>query len=100
MGLGTGALVAGLFGMNVSYIIFNSSFYLMSESQLTSHLEEHPYAFFMMTGMSAGVSLLVAWTALHRHVLVSLEPEKFLTSQLSQARENSTSWSVEQPYYW
>ncbi|KAF9450228.1 cora-domain-containing protein [Macrolepiota fuliginosa MF-IS2] len=49
MGLGTGALVAGLFGMN-----------------LMSHLEEHPYAFYMMTGMSGSVALLVAWAALHK----------------------------------
>ncbi|KAJ3556661.1 hypothetical protein NP233_g11929 [Leucocoprinus birnbaumii] len=49
MGLGTGALVAGLFGMN-----------------LTSHLEEHPYAFYLMTGVSSGIALLVAWAALRR----------------------------------
>ncbi|KXN91819.1 Mitochondrial inner membrane magnesium transporter mrs2 [Leucoagaricus sp. SymC.cos] len=49
MGLGTGALVAGLFGMN-----------------LTSRLEEHPYAFYLVTGMSTGVALIVAWAALHK----------------------------------
>ncbi|KAF7761411.1 hypothetical protein Agabi119p4_9403 [Agaricus bisporus var. burnettii] len=49
MGLGTGALVAGVFGMN-----------------LTSHLEEHPYAFYLMTGSSTAIALLVGWIALRR----------------------------------
>ncbi|KAG2003498.1 magnesium ion transporter Mrs2 [Coprinopsis cinerea AmutBmut pab1-1] len=43
LGIGTGALVAGLFGMN-----------------LTSHLEEHPYAFFIFSGVSVGVTAFVA----------------------------------------
>ncbi|KAL9709829.1 magnesium ion transporter [Leucoagaricus gongylophorus] len=51
MGLGTGALVAGLFGMN-----------------LTSHMEEHPYAFYLMTCLSSGVALIVTWVALHKYI--------------------------------
>ncbi|KAF9456010.1 hypothetical protein BDZ94DRAFT_1271994 [Collybia nuda] len=49
LGVGTGALLAGLFGMN-----------------LTSHLENHPYAFFGMTGLSAAIALFVAWMGLRR----------------------------------
>lgn len=49
MGIGMGALIAGLFGMN-----------------LTSHMEELPYAFAGMSAGSALIALLVAWTGLRR----------------------------------
>jgi len=49
MGIGTGALVAGMFGMN-----------------LTSHLETTPYAFAAMSALSAAIALLVAAVGLRR----------------------------------
>ncbi|KIM78238.1 hypothetical protein PILCRDRAFT_824719 [Piloderma croceum F 1598] len=49
MGIGTGALVAGMFGMN-----------------LTSHLETTPYAFAGMSALSAVVALFVASIGLRR----------------------------------
>ncbi|KAJ8595562.1 cora-domain-containing protein [Rhizopogon salebrosus TDB-379] len=49
MGIGTGALIAGLFGMN-----------------LKSHMEDMPYAFMAMSALSSAVALLVAWTGLRR----------------------------------
>ena len=47
LGIGTGALVAGLFGMN-----------------LTSHIESHPYAFFVLSAGASGLAVLVAWLGL------------------------------------
>lgn len=44
LGVGTGALIAGLFGMN-----------------LTSHIEHHDYAFYAMTGVSTSLAIIVAW---------------------------------------
>lgn len=49
MGIGTGALIAGLFGMN-----------------LKSHMEDMPYAFMAMSTLSSAVALLVAWAGLRR----------------------------------
>lgn len=49
MGIGTGALVAGMFGMN-----------------LTSHLETTPYAFAGISALSAAVAILVASIGLRR----------------------------------
>ncbi|KAF8588206.1 Mg2+ transporter protein cora-like protein [Ramaria rubella] len=49
MGIGLGALVAGLFGMN-----------------LQSHLEENPYAFSIMTGIAALITALVTWGGLRK----------------------------------
>jgi len=49
MGIGMGALIAGLFGMN-----------------LTSHMEEHSYAFVGMTVTSSFIAFLVAWAGLRR----------------------------------
>ncbi|KAF8906772.1 Mg2+ transporter protein cora-like protein [Gymnopilus junonius] len=45
LGVGCGALIAGFFGMN-----------------LTSHIEQHPYGFYVMTSLAAGVAFLVAWS--------------------------------------
>jgi magnesium transporter len=44
MGLGTGTLIAGLFGMN-----------------LTSHLEDSAHAFYVMSGVSCVIALAAAW---------------------------------------
>jgi magnesium transporter len=49
MGLGTGALIAGVFGMN-----------------LTSHIEHSSFAFYVMSGASSVIALLVAWVGLRR----------------------------------
>ncbi|KAF5383115.1 hypothetical protein D9615_005052 [Tricholomella constricta] len=49
LGVGTGALIAGLFGMN-----------------LTSHMEDHAYAFYGMSTMSAAFALFVAWMGLRK----------------------------------
>ncbi|KAK2465603.1 hypothetical protein APHAL10511_002495 [Amanita phalloides] len=49
MGIGTGALVAGLFGMN-----------------LPSHLEDDPFAFYIMTALASSVAFLVAWAGFRR----------------------------------
>lgn len=69
MGLGTGALVAGLFGMNVGRVVtlFRTCTY-DQWWQLTSHMEEHPYAFYLMTCLSSGVALIVTWVALHKYI--------------------------------
>ncbi|CUA75477.1 Mitochondrial inner membrane magnesium transporter mrs2 [Rhizoctonia solani] len=48
-GIGVGALVAGLFGMN-----------------LQSHLEDDRFAFFAVSGVAAGVAGLVAWLGMRR----------------------------------
>ncbi|RDB30358.1 Mitochondrial inner membrane magnesium transporter LPE10 [Hypsizygus marmoreus] len=49
LGVGTGALIAGLFGMN-----------------LTSHMEQHAYAFYGMSATSAALALFVAWMGLRK----------------------------------
>ncbi|KAJ6608245.1 hypothetical protein B0H10DRAFT_2068749 [Mycena sp. CBHHK59/15] len=49
MGIGSGALIAGLFGMN-----------------LTSHIESHPLAFYGMTGFATMLAAMVAWTGLRK----------------------------------
>ncbi|KAJ7150887.1 hypothetical protein C8R43DRAFT_1005499 [Mycena crocata] len=47
MGIGSGALVAGLFGMN-----------------LMSRFESHPWAFYGMTGFATALAMVVAWSGL------------------------------------
>ncbi|KAF8880068.1 Mg2+ transporter protein cora-like protein [Infundibulicybe gibba] len=49
MGIGSGALVAGFYGMN-----------------LANHLEESPYGFYGMTAVSTTLALLVAWAGFRR----------------------------------
>ncbi|KAF9003336.1 hypothetical protein BDQ17DRAFT_1242170 [Cyathus striatus] len=68
LGIGTGALIAGLFGMN-----------------LTSHMEAHPYAFYIMTAFSGGAALLVALTGLRKLA-------KIRKVGLSNNRGPSKSW--------
>ncbi|EAU82919.2 magnesium ion transporter Mrs2 [Coprinopsis cinerea okayama7 len=60
LGIGTGALVAGLFGMNVRDAGAPVYREVDLDWQLTSHLEEHPYAFFIFSGVSVGVTAFVA----------------------------------------
>ncbi|KAJ3793139.1 hypothetical protein GGU11DRAFT_749198 [Lentinula aff. detonsa] len=50
-GVGTGALLAGLLGMN-----------------LTNHFESHPYAFFAMTGVAGFASFMVAFLGFRKLV--------------------------------
>jgi hypothetical protein len=70
MGIGTGALIAGLFGMNVSPILYlpprRVSAFSWTSLQLTSHMEEHPYAFLGMSVASTAIALVVAWAGLRR----------------------------------
>ncbi|KAF7348605.1 Magnesium transporter [Mycena venus] len=49
MGIGSGAMVAGLFGMN-----------------LMSHVETHPWAFYGMTGFATALATVVACSGLRR----------------------------------
>ncbi|KAJ3481422.1 hypothetical protein NLI96_g7666 [Meripilus lineatus] len=49
MGIGVGTLVAGLFGMN-----------------LTSHMEEHEYAFVVMSVLSMAIAVVFSWSGLRR----------------------------------
>lgn len=65
MGIGMGALIAGLFGMNVS-VIYYPACRLWTCLQLTSHMEEHPYAFVGMSITSIFIASLVAWGGLRR----------------------------------
>ncbi len=71
MGIGMGALIAGLFGMNVSVFVFprlHGSAFLRTCLQLTSHMEEYPYAFVGMSVASSFIAFLVAWGGLRRSV--------------------------------
>ncbi|KAL4073679.1 hypothetical protein V8B97DRAFT_1865989 [Scleroderma yunnanense] len=61
MGIGCGALVAGLFGMNARALPR-----LLSIIRLTSHMEDMPYAFAAMTIGSTAFAALVAWAGLWR----------------------------------
>lgn len=40
-------------------------------TQLLSHLESSPYAFFVMSGLSSAIAFLVTWVGLRRHVILS-----------------------------
>ncbi|KAF8804613.1 cora-domain-containing protein [Phlegmacium glaucopus] len=71
LGVGSGALVAGLFGMN-----------------LLSNLEVHPYAFYAMTGLSTTLAVTVAWAGLRR--LAKLR--KVGLSSSSQTRKPTKKW--------
>jgi len=71
LGVGCGALIAGLFGMN-----------------LTSHLEQHPYGFYVMTALSAGLAFLVAWTGFRRLAKI----RKVGLSSTSQKRKSTKPW--------
>ncbi|KAF8636345.1 hypothetical protein AX16_010998 [Volvariella volvacea WC 439] len=82
LGIGTGALVAGLFGMN-----------------LTSHMESHPYAFYVMSASSAAIAVLVAWAGFRRLVkirkvgLSSNSPNRRRWLPLPLRRRNPDGWS-------
>ena len=70
MGIGTGALVAGLFGMNVRRLSFRPRPSHYNPSQLPSHLEQNPYAFAVTSGAAALIAALVSWTGLRRYAAV------------------------------
>jgi magnesium transporter len=53
--------------------------------QLTSHMEEHPYAFTGMSVASTVIALLVAWAGLRRSVFPTL-PDRTFTSADSMFR--------------
>lgn len=76
MGIGTGALVAGLFGMNVSETDRKPFLYWWT-AQLPSHLEDDPIAFYIMTVLSSGAALLVAWAGFRRCVTFSMDLSKY-----------------------
>jgi hypothetical protein len=62
--------------MNVSVFVFSrlppaGSAFSRTGLQLTSHMEEHPYAFVGMTVASSFVAFLVAWGGLRRSVFDS-----------------------------
>lgn len=73
MGLGSGALVAGLFGMNVCDAFCHLSFLFRANPlyikffKLQSHMEDMPYAFAVMSVASSAIAALVAWTGLWRY---------------------------------
>ncbi|KAG6379567.1 hypothetical protein JVT61DRAFT_10071 [Boletus reticuloceps] len=72
MGLGSGALVAGLFGMNVCGhsshlpLLFRANGLDIKLVKLQSHMEEMPYAFAAMSVASSAIAVLVAWAGLWR----------------------------------
>lgn len=71
MGLGSGALVAGLFGMNVCgrnlpLTLFGANRLNIKLVKLQSHMEDMPYAFVAMSVASSAIAALVAWAGLWR----------------------------------
>jgi len=68
MGIGMGALVAGLFGMNVSVLheLLFRCHDLMIIFQLANNLEQSPYAFAAMSALSAAIALLVSWGGMRK----------------------------------
>ncbi|PPQ88528.1 hypothetical protein CVT25_009908 [Psilocybe cyanescens] len=71
LGVGSGALVAGLFGMN-----------------LLSHIETHPYGFYVMTGLSATLAFLVAFTGFRKLAKI----RKVGLSSTTQKRKPTKTW--------
>ena len=82
MGIGMGALVAGLFGMNVRFPVPlrpapsrpHRPHPDVPAAQLKSHLEEAPYAFGLMSGAAFVVTALVSLAGLRRSVPAVLLP--------------------------
>ena len=68
MGLASGALVAGLFGMNVCSCPFFDSSHIECHTnvQLASQIETHDSAFYLITGGAVMFSALVAVFGLRR----------------------------------
>lgn len=71
MGIGSGALVAGLFGMN-----------------LTSQFESHPWAFYATTGFATALAAIVAWSGLRTLAKI----RKVGLSNTSNARSKRKPW--------
>ncbi|KAJ7868598.1 cora-domain-containing protein [Mycena olivaceomarginata] len=71
MGIGSGAMVAGLFGMN-----------------LLSHVETHPWAFYGMTGFATALTIVVASTGLRRLAKI----RKVGLSNTSNSRSRRKPW--------
>ncbi|KAF7291962.1 Magnesium transporter [Mycena indigotica] len=74
MGIGSGALLTGLFGMN-----------------LTSHLEAHEWAFYGMTGFAMGLASTVALIGLRRYVANLIRPSIWVSEPCAtlKARQNT-----------
>lgn len=68
MGIGFGALIAGFFGMNVGALCSFAWWMLIFEPQLMSHMEEHPYAFPVVTGIAAIGAFGTSWLGLRTYV--------------------------------
>lgn len=72
LGVGSGALVAGLFGMNVGDKLHSSISSLTHlVIQLLSHFEVHPYGFYAMTGFATTLAVTVAWAGLRKYVCLT-----------------------------
>ncbi|KAF9486271.1 magnesium transporter [Pholiota conissans] len=71
LGVGSGALVAGLFGMN-----------------LLSHVEQHPYGFYAATGTAAFLAFIVAWAGLRKLTKI----RKVGLSSNNPKRKSTKSW--------
>ncbi|KAF9527438.1 hypothetical protein CPB83DRAFT_856169 [Crepidotus variabilis] len=70
LGIGTGTLVAGVFGMN-----------------LLSHFEQHPYAFFVMSGLSTCLAFGVGWAGLR-----TLAKIRKVGLSSNNTKKRSNSW--------
>ncbi|KAH8116051.1 cora-domain-containing protein [Phellopilus nigrolimitatus] len=73
LGIGTGALVAGLFGMN-----------------LQSHLEESQWAFIGVSAVAASIAVLVSWLGLRR--LAKIRKIGLSTNTNGQRGPNRRPW--------
>ncbi|KAF8191144.1 magnesium transporter [Pholiota molesta] len=71
LGVGTGALVAGLFGMN-----------------LLSHIEQHPYGFYVITGTATSLAFIVAWAGLRKLAKI----RKVGLSSNNSKRKSAKAW--------
>ncbi|KAI0316087.1 Mg2+ transporter protein cora-like protein [Amylostereum chailletii] len=75
MGIGVGALIAGLFGMN-----------------LTSHIEDDPYAFFAMTALASLVTAMVAWGGMRRLAQIQKVGLSASSSRHKRAQPRRKPW--------
>lgn len=66
MGIGSGTLLAGLFGMNVRNLLFPRAVIRAYSPQLRSHIEENEYAFFALSALSVVVAAVFSWRGLTR----------------------------------
>ncbi len=68
LGIGTGALVAGFFGMNVGSSLHKLSTSFNSTFQLLTQFEDDPYAFYAMSAFATSLAFGVAWAGLRKWV--------------------------------